>query len=72
MKTFQDLLKRRKFSTGHTDNAASTYLDAAILKNMYGAKLNQILGYRGASEQRLAVECGDPQGPARRVLGDGQ
>ena len=62
VKTFQDLLKRKNFNTGHTGNSASTYLDAAILKNVFGAKIHQIVGYPGATEQRLAVERGELDG----------
>jgi tripartite-type tricarboxylate transporter receptor subunit TctC len=62
VKTFQDLLKKSQFSTGHTGNSASTYLDAAILKNVFGAKIKQIVGYPGATEQRLAVERGELDG----------
>lgn len=62
VKTFQDLLKKQQFSTGHTGTSASTYLDAAILKNVFGAKIKQIVGYPGATEQRLAVERGELDG----------
>jgi tripartite-type tricarboxylate transporter receptor subunit TctC len=57
IKTFQDLLKRQQpFATGATGRGSSSYTDFAILKNMFGARVNQILGYPGASEQRLAIE----------------
>lgn len=62
VRTFQDLLKKSQFATGHTGNSASTYLDAAILKNVFGAKIKQIVGYPGATEQRLAVERGELDG----------
>lgn len=62
VKTFQDLLKREQFTTGHTGTSASTYIDAAILKNVFGAKIKQIVGYPGATEQRLAVERGELDG----------
>ncbi|MQA65158.1 MAG: hypothetical protein GEU76_04535 [Alphaproteobacteria bacterium] len=62
VKTLQDLLKRKQFTTGHTGNTAATYIDAAILKNVFGAKIKQIVGYPGATEQRLAVERGELDG----------
>ena len=63
IRTFQDLLKREKpFATGATGRGSSSYTDFAILKNMFGVKANQILGYPGASEQRLAVERGELDG----------
>ncbi len=63
VKTLQDLLDRKQpFATGHTGPNAATYIDAAILKNLFNAPLNQILGYPGATEQRLAVERGELDG----------
>jgi len=62
VKTVADLLKRERFSTGHTGIGAATYLDAAIVKNVLGAKLNQVVGYPGATEQRIAVERGELDG----------
>ena len=62
VKTIDDLLKRDRFATGHTGVGAATYLDAAILKNLFGAKLKQIVGYPGATEQRIAVERGELDG----------
>jgi tripartite-type tricarboxylate transporter receptor subunit TctC len=62
VKTVDDLLKRDQFATGHTGIGAATYLDAAILKNLFGAKLKQVVGYPGATEQRIAVERGELDG----------
>jgi tripartite-type tricarboxylate transporter receptor subunit TctC len=56
-------MKRQKpFATGATGRGSSSYTDFAILKNMFGVKANQIVGYPGASEQRLAVERGELDG----------
>ena len=62
VKTLADLLKKSQFNTGHTGNTASTYIDAAMLKNLFGAKIKQIVGYPGSTEQRLAVERGELDG----------
>lgn len=62
VKTLQDLLKKDRFATGHTGSGAATYIDAAVVKNVFGAKLNQIVGYPGATEQRIAVERGELDG----------
>lgn len=62
VKTLDDLLKRKQFATGHTGKNASNYIDAAVLKNVFGANLKQIVGYPGSAEQRLAVEKGELDG----------
>jgi tripartite-type tricarboxylate transporter receptor subunit TctC len=62
IKTLDDLLKRKQFATGHTGKGASNYIDAAVLKNVFGANLKQIIGYPGSAEQRLAVEKGELDG----------
>jgi tripartite-type tricarboxylate transporter receptor subunit TctC len=63
IRRFEDLLKRDKpFSAGATGRGSSSYTNFAILKNVFGARINQILGYSGASQQRLAVERGELDG----------
>jgi len=62
VKTMADLLKKVRFNTGHTGTSSATYIDAAMLKNLFGAKIKQIVGYPGATEQRLAVERGELDG----------
>lgn len=55
--SLDDLLKRKEpFVTGHTGLGAATYIDAAVVKNVLGAKLKQITGYPGMTEQRVAIE----------------
>jgi tripartite-type tricarboxylate transporter receptor subunit TctC len=63
VKTFKDLLARKEpFTTGHTGTSAATYIDAAILKNVFKAPVKQIIGYPGSTEQQLAVERGELHG----------
>lgn len=63
VRTLADLLRREKpFATGHTGSGAATYIEAAIIKNVLGAKLKQITGYPGLAEQRIAVERGELDG----------
>jgi tripartite-type tricarboxylate transporter receptor subunit TctC len=63
VKTFKDLLARQEpFTTGHTGTSAATYIDAAILKNVFKAPIKQIVGYPGSTEQQLAVERGELHG----------
>ena len=63
VRTLADLLARKEpFATGHSGTGASTYIDAAIIKNVLGAKLKQIVGYPGLTEQRVAVERGELDG----------
>lgn len=63
VKTLKDLLARKEpFVTGHTGTSAATYIDAAILKNLFKAPIKQIIGYPGSTEQQLAVERGELHG----------
>ena len=62
VKTLADLLAARQFATGHSGTGAATYIDAAIIKNVLGARLKQITGYPGLTEQRVAVERGELDG----------
>jgi tripartite-type tricarboxylate transporter receptor subunit TctC len=63
VKTLKDLLARKEpFVTGHTGTSAATYIDAAILKNVFKAPIKQIIGYPGSTEQQLAVERGELHG----------
>ncbi|MGH6768292.1 MAG: Bug family tripartite tricarboxylate transporter substrate binding protein [Xanthobacteraceae bacterium] len=63
VKTLKDLLARKEpFATGHTGTSAATYIDAAILKNLFKAPIKQIVGYPGSTEQQLGVERGELHG----------
>ena len=63
IKTLHDLLSGKDtLTTGHAGTSAATYIDAAILKNLFKAPVKQVVGYSGSAAQRLAVERGELTG----------
>lgn len=56
IKTWDDLLKATEFNIGAPAAGTSTYINAAVLKNLFGVKLRQVTGYPGSAEERLAIE----------------
>ena len=59
VKTFDELLKRPRINMGATSTGSSSYLDGAILRNMFSAKIKHVIGYPGSTEQRIAIERGE-------------
>ncbi len=61
IKTWDDLLRTPVVlgAVGHDDQR---YTGAAILKNLFGAPIQIIAGYRGSSEVRIAMERGEIAG----------
>ena len=62
IKNFQDLLKHPGIVFGETGQGSASYIDAGILKEVYGVKLKTILGYSGSAEKKIAVERGELDG----------
>lgn len=62
IKTWDDLLKRPQINLGATSRTSGSYLDGALLRNLFGVKVKQITGYPGSAEQRLAIERGELDG----------
>lgn len=62
-KTWDDLFNAPKmFNIGASGAGSNAYNSAAILKNMFKAKVAIISGYPGSSEQRIAIERGELDG----------
>src|SRR5262245_62532813 len=40
----------------------TSFINAAVLKNMFGIAVHQVTGYAGSAEQRLAIERGELDG----------
>ncbi|MDP2356387.1 MAG: tripartite tricarboxylate transporter substrate-binding protein [Beijerinckiaceae bacterium] len=59
MKTWDDVAKRNEVVFGTTGPGTSVYINGAILRNVFGLKVRQILGYPGSAETRLALERGE-------------
>ena len=58
VKTFDDLLKNRTVFGG-TGREDVRYTQAAMLKNMFGADMKIVTGYKGSSDLRIAMERGE-------------
>jgi tripartite-type tricarboxylate transporter receptor subunit TctC len=64
IKTWDDLmgLKDRLFNLGATAPGTTSYIQGAILKNMFKAPIRHITGYPGSDEQKVAMERGEIDG----------
>ncbi len=59
MKNWDDVARRQEVIFGTTGPGTSVYINGAILRNVFGLKVRQILGYPGSAETRLALERGE-------------
>ena len=63
VKTFLTTWKKhKKFNIGAPARGTSSYIDAAVLENMFGIAIHHVMGYAGSAEQRLAIERGELDG----------
>jgi tripartite-type tricarboxylate transporter receptor subunit TctC len=62
IKTLDDVFKRPQIVMGATAIGSSSYINGALLRNMFGAKIKHVLGYPGSAEQRIAIERGELDG----------
>lgn len=62
VKSWDDLVKHPKFNVGSGAVGSSSYINGAILIQVFGVKINQVLGYPGSSEIRIALERGELDG----------
>jgi tripartite-type tricarboxylate transporter receptor subunit TctC len=62
IKSFDDLKRYKEFNIGAPAPGTSSYINAAVLKNLFGVKVHHVLGYAGSAEQRLAIERGELDG----------
>ena len=62
IKTWYDLKRARQFNIGAPAPGTSSYVNAAILKNLFGIAVRHVTGYAGSAEQRLAIERGELDG----------
>ena len=60
IRNWAELMKFARFNIGAPAAGTSTYINAAVLKNLYGVKVHHVTGYPGSAEERLAIERGDP------------
>lgn len=62
IKSWDDLAKGREFILGSTGKGTGSYVNGAVLRNVFGLKVKQITGFPGSAEQRLAIERGELDG----------
>lgn len=62
IRTFDDLKKYKQFNMGAPTRGTSSYVNSAVLKNMFGIAVHHVMGYAGSAEQRLAIERGELDG----------
>jgi tripartite-type tricarboxylate transporter receptor subunit TctC len=62
IKNWDDMVAAKEFVVGATGTGTGSYVNGAILHNLFNIKVRQVLGYPGAAQQRLAVENGELQG----------
>jgi len=62
IKTFADLKKAKQFNMGAPAPGTSSYINEAVLKNMFGIAVRQVTGYAGSAQQRMAIERGELDG----------
>lgn len=62
VKTFAEMQERPKVVFGETGRGSSAYVNERILKEIFGVHLQQVLGYPGSADKRLAIERGELDG----------
>jgi tripartite-type tricarboxylate transporter receptor subunit TctC len=62
VRNWQDLLARQRVVFSASAPGTAGFVDAAMLRELFGVHLQQINGYPGSAEMRLAVEKGEVDG----------
>ena len=62
VRDWQDFLSRKQVVFAASAPGTAGYVDAAMLRDLFGVHLKQINGYPGSAEMRLAVEKGEVDG----------
>ena len=62
VRTWQDFLARPQVVFAASAPGTAGFVDAAMLRELFGVHLKQVNGYRGSAEMRLAVEKGEVDG----------
>jgi tripartite-type tricarboxylate transporter receptor subunit TctC len=60
--SWDDLKKVTRFNMGAPAPGTSSFINAAVLKTLFGIAIHQVTGYAGSAEQRLAIERGELDG----------
>ena len=62
IQSWQDFLRRSKVIFGNTGIGTSAYIDNRILSELFGVKLQLVMGYPGSADKRVAIERGELDG----------
>jgi tripartite-type tricarboxylate transporter receptor subunit TctC len=62
IKSWSDLKTYKRFNMGAPAPGTSSFINAAVLKHLFGIAVHQVMGYPGSAEQRLAIERGELDG----------
>ncbi len=66
-KNWDEMMKSQKFILGSTAKGSGNYINGAILRILFNAPVQQVLGFPGSAEQRLAIERGELDGDCGSV-----
>jgi tripartite-type tricarboxylate transporter receptor subunit TctC len=62
IRNWDEVKATKEFVIGATGTGTANYVNGAILRNLFGVRVRQVLGYAGAAQQRLAIERGEIDG----------
>jgi tripartite-type tricarboxylate transporter receptor subunit TctC len=63
LKSWDDLRNTKKtYVVGVTGSGTAGYINGALLQNLFGINIRQVLGYTGSAQQKLAIERGELDG----------
>ena len=62
VRSWEDLAKRPKFVLGATGKGSGSYINGAILREVFHLPVQQIIGFPGSADQRLAIQRGELDG----------
>lgn len=62
VKDWAGVANRKEVIFGATSKGTGSYVNGAILRNVFGIKLRHVIGFPGSAEQRLAIERGELDG----------
>ena len=61
-KSWAQILEQKQFVLGTTAKGDGAYINGAILREVFGAPVKQILGFPGSAERRISIERGELDG----------
>ncbi|HKN08280.1 MAG TPA: hypothetical protein VJ376_02190, partial [Pseudomonadota bacterium] len=62
IRSWDDLKRAKQFNLGAPAPGTSSFINASMLKNLFGIAVHQVTGYAGSAQTRLAIERGELDG----------